>query len=149
MSAYQEFTGKTVEEALRNAREAFSVGPRRPRLRDHDPRQPGRPRDGRRTGPDRRRAAPRARWGCPEARGGRLGSAARAQPRRHAARDRRPRRDDRPAASGRRRPQPERPTESTDRARTTASATTARRAATTAVARPAATTAPVGRRRPT
>jgi spoIIIJ-associated protein len=26
MSAYQEFTGKTVEEALRNAREAFSVG---------------------------------------------------------------------------------------------------------------------------
>jgi spoIIIJ-associated protein len=26
MSAYEEFTGKTVEEALRNAREAFSVG---------------------------------------------------------------------------------------------------------------------------
>ena len=26
MSAYQEFTGKTVEEALRNARETFSVG---------------------------------------------------------------------------------------------------------------------------
>jgi len=26
MSAYQEFTGKTVEEALRNARDAFSVG---------------------------------------------------------------------------------------------------------------------------
>src|SRR6059036_1757363 len=26
MSAYREFTGKTVEEALRNAREAFGVG---------------------------------------------------------------------------------------------------------------------------
>ena len=26
MSAYQEFTGKTVEEALRNAREAFGSG---------------------------------------------------------------------------------------------------------------------------
>ena len=26
MSAYQEFTGKTVEEALRNARDTFSVG---------------------------------------------------------------------------------------------------------------------------
>jgi spoIIIJ-associated protein len=26
MSAYREFTGKTVEEALRNAREAFGAG---------------------------------------------------------------------------------------------------------------------------
>ncbi len=26
MSAYQEFTGKTVEEALRNARDTFGVG---------------------------------------------------------------------------------------------------------------------------
>ena len=26
MSEYQEFTGKTVEEAIRNAREAFGVG---------------------------------------------------------------------------------------------------------------------------
>ena len=26
MTAYQEFTGKSVEEALRNARESFGVG---------------------------------------------------------------------------------------------------------------------------
>ena len=68
MSAYQEFTGKSVEEALKAAREAFGVG-----LNDLDfeiltPGQPGRPGHGRRAGPDRGRAARRARRQRTEAR---------------------------------------------------------------------------------
>jgi len=62
MSAYREFTGKSVEEALRHAREEFGVG-----LDELDfeilTGQPGRSGDGRRARPDRRRAAHRAR-GC-------------------------------------------------------------------------------------
>ena len=68
MSEYQEFTGKTVEEALRLAREAFGA-----ELNDLDfeiltPGSRGRPRDGRRARPDRGGAALGPRWRRTQAR---------------------------------------------------------------------------------
>ena len=61
MSAYKEFTGKSVEDALRAAREEFGA-----ELNDLDfeiltPGQPRGPRHGRRARPDRGRPAPGAR----------------------------------------------------------------------------------------
>ena len=76
MSEYQEFTGKTVEEALRLAREEFGA-----ELEDLDfeiltPGSRGVLGHGRRAGPDRGRAARRPRWRRPEARGRRRRAAA-------------------------------------------------------------------------
>ena len=80
MSAYKEFTGKSVEEALKAAREEFGV-----ELSDLDfeiltPGQPGRPRHGRRARADRRRAAIGARWRRSEARRRRGDAAAASAP---------------------------------------------------------------------
>jgi len=76
MSAYREFTGKTVEEALRLAREDFGVG-----LDDLDFEiLTGGSRGvlgmGARARPDPGRATLRARRRCPEARGRRCPTAA-------------------------------------------------------------------------
>ena len=79
MSEYQEFTGKTVEEALRARARPSACRPRRPRLRDPDPGQPRRAGHGRRAGPDHRRAALGARWRRSAPRGSR-GDAAAAAP---------------------------------------------------------------------
>ena len=91
MSAYKEFTGKTVEEALRAAREEFGA-----ELNDLDfeiltPGQPWRPGHGRRARPHRGRPAPGARRRGPQARGRRGRAAARAAgPRLRRPRPRRP-----------------------------------------------------------
>ena len=110
MSAYREFTGKSVEEALKVAREEFGV-----ELSDLDfeiltPGSRGVLGHGRRARPDRRRAAIRPRRGRPEARGRRHHAAAAAAAARgpraredrggdrggyRGDRDRGPRRDDR------------------------------------------------------
>ena len=107
MSAYKEFTGKSVEEALRGAREEFGVDLAELDFEILTPGQPGRPRHGRRTGADRRRPAVGPRRSRTQARGRGIQPApARPAPRgsrspgrpRPAARsgDRGPRRDDRP-----------------------------------------------------
>ena len=67
MSAYKEFTGKTVEEALQGSARRVRCGAQRPRFRDPHPGQPWRPRHGRGAGAHRGRAALGARWRRAEA----------------------------------------------------------------------------------
>ena len=143
MSAYQEFTGKTVEEALRNAREAFSVG-----LDDLDFEilTPGsRGVLGMGAEPARIVAAPRDALGgaAPKREAAAVRAAAGAEPRRPAAARRRPRQPPaaprRPAACGRDdrprrqadRPPPGRPRRATTGRRAATTGPAARRAATT------------------
>ena len=67
MSAYQEFTGKSVEEALRQAREEFGVGLDELDFEILTPGSRGVAGDGRRTCAHRRGSARGARGCCPQA----------------------------------------------------------------------------------